>query len=66
MAEWLGIEGRHKRTIINTEKIMYITGNAYQEIEIHFENGCVERFNADYERTIKALKKSMEKTDGKD
>lgn len=66
MSEWIGIEGKYKRTIINAEKVMYITGNACQEIEIHFENGSVESFQADYERTIQALKKSMEKTNGKD
>lgn len=61
MSKWIGIEGPHERTIVNLDKVTYITGNALEQVEIHFDNGKVKWCQADYKKTIEELEKRMRK-----
>ena len=59
MSKWIGIEGRHERTIVNMDKVTFITGNALEQVEIHFDNGKVKCCQADYKKTIEELEKRL-------
>jgi len=60
MAEWIGIDGRYERVIINMDKVTCIAGNEHEKVEIYFDNGSVKVFKADYASMLKKLEKMNE------
>ena len=61
MSEWIGIDGKYKRVLINMDKVTYIAGDEHEKVEIYFDDGSVKVFKADYARILKKLEKMNER-----
>lgn len=66
MSKWIGMKGEQERVIINTEKVVYLASNSLGNVEIHFDNGNVKTFRADYKKTLEELEKILRKAEQND